>query len=59
MLKEEFAFNRKIKILEEIKNLDEYVVLFLDNLEVQIVNKHYIKNKKVDEFSLNIKYIKE
>lgn len=59
MLKEKFAFNRKIKILEEIKNLDEYLVLFLDNLEVKIVNKHYIKNKRVVEFSLNIKFIKE
>ena len=59
MLKERFAFNRRIKILEEIKSLDEYVVLFLDTLEIQIVNKHYIKDKIIDEFSLSIKYVKE
>ncbi|MBU5362117.1 hypothetical protein KQI58_13645 [Enterococcus raffinosus] len=59
MLKEKFAFNRKIRILEEIKNIDEYLVQFLDNLEIQIVNKHYIKDKRIEEFSLNIKYVKE
>ncbi|MDG4982354.1 hypothetical protein OGZ39_11970 [Lactococcus lactis] len=58
-MKEQFIFNRKIKILEEIKNLDEYVVLFLDNLEVKIINKHYIKFERTNEFSLNIMYVKE
>lgn len=54
-----FVFNREINILKEITGLDEFLVVFLDTLEKQVINKHYIKKYKVEELYLNIKYVKE